>query len=192
MLTAVLEQKKRNKREALLSSAFDLFLEKGPLNTSIDDIVKKAGIAKGTFYLYFRDRNDILEAILADKGKELLRASVNDASLRSPCSSEEEMVFVIDALIERLKADPRLIGLFYKNFSWKGIMNSLPREEVRSPIERLSKGRSSRNFEMTSFVILELVFSVLYGSIVLGDASEVEEIKPFLLHSVARLLAKDP
>ena len=99
---------------------------------------------------------------------------------------------VIDALIERLKSDPRLISLFYKNFSWKGIMNSLPREEVRSPIiERLSKGRSSRNFEMTSFVILELVFSVLYGSIVLGDASEVEEIKPFLLHSVSRLLAKD-
>ena len=45
------EEKKKNKQEALLASAFKLFTEKGINNTSISEIVKNAKMAKGTFYL---------------------------------------------------------------------------------------------------------------------------------------------
>lgn len=55
-----IDQKKREKKEALLLSAFELFTEKGIQNTSISEIVKRAKMAKGTFYLYFKDKFDIL------------------------------------------------------------------------------------------------------------------------------------
>ena len=48
-----LDEKKKIKQEALLSSAFKLFTEKGINNTSIADIASSAKLAKGTFYLYF-------------------------------------------------------------------------------------------------------------------------------------------
>ena len=51
----VLEQKKAAKRKRLLDAAYTLFQEKGAANTTINDIVKEAKVAKGTFYLYFRD-----------------------------------------------------------------------------------------------------------------------------------------
>ena len=44
-----IDQKKREKKEALLLSAFELFTEKGIQNTSISEIVKRAKMAKGTF-----------------------------------------------------------------------------------------------------------------------------------------------
>ena len=47
---------KLSKRNALLKTAFDLFAEKGFAKTTISDIVEKAGLAKGTFYLYFKDK----------------------------------------------------------------------------------------------------------------------------------------
>ena len=51
-----IEEKKRQKKEALLVSAFQLFTEKGIDNTSISEIAKNANMAKGTFYLYFKDK----------------------------------------------------------------------------------------------------------------------------------------
>ena len=48
-----IEKNKEEKRERLLASATALFAERNFNNTSISDIVNKAKVAKGTFYLYF-------------------------------------------------------------------------------------------------------------------------------------------
>ena len=50
------EQKKEQKKEGLLEAAYQLFLEKGVNKTSVDEIVKKANVAQGTFYRYFHDK----------------------------------------------------------------------------------------------------------------------------------------
>lgn len=56
--------RQRDRRQgALLDSAAALFVEKGVSATSIDDIVERAGVAKGTFYHYFQDRAAMLEAL---------------------------------------------------------------------------------------------------------------------------------
>ena len=47
--------KKELKTNKLLETSFKLFTKKGINNTSVDDITKEAGVAKGTFYLYFKD-----------------------------------------------------------------------------------------------------------------------------------------
>lgn len=50
----IIEDKKKLKLDALLDSAFSLFITKGIEKTSVSDITKKAKVAKGTFYLYFK------------------------------------------------------------------------------------------------------------------------------------------
>ena len=47
---------KTDKKKRLLESAFELFLDKSVNSTAVDDVVKGAGVAKGTFYLYFKDK----------------------------------------------------------------------------------------------------------------------------------------
>ena len=51
-----LESNKKKKEDALYNTAFELFTTKGTNKTTISDIVEKAGVAKGTFYLYFKDK----------------------------------------------------------------------------------------------------------------------------------------
>ena len=53
------DENKKHKREALLNTAYELFTTKGTNATAISDIVRQAGVAKGTFYLYFKDKYDI-------------------------------------------------------------------------------------------------------------------------------------
>ena len=50
---------KKEKENKLMEKALKLFTEKGVNNTSIQDIADEAGVGKGTFYLYFKDKYDI-------------------------------------------------------------------------------------------------------------------------------------
>lgn len=60
------------RRTAIMDATLALMAERGLANTSIDDIVRAAGVAKGTFYLYFRTRDDLLNAIVLRFLDELL------------------------------------------------------------------------------------------------------------------------
>ena len=62
-----LELKKQKKKDALFNTAFELFTTKGTNQTTISDIVNKAGVAKGTFYLYFKDKYDIRNKLCCDR-----------------------------------------------------------------------------------------------------------------------------
>ena len=57
------DENKHQKMDALFQSAYDLFLNQGIEKTSISDIAKKAGVAKGTFYLYFADKYEIRDRL---------------------------------------------------------------------------------------------------------------------------------
>ena len=50
-------------RRRLMDAAADLMAEKGFANVSVDDIVHRCGVARGTFYIYFRNKEDIGFAI---------------------------------------------------------------------------------------------------------------------------------
>lgn len=54
---------KEEKRSDIALSAIHLFCEKGIQQTSIDEIAKSAGVAKGTIYLYFKNKEEIVFAI---------------------------------------------------------------------------------------------------------------------------------
>jgi len=51
-------------KQKLINSAIKIFAEKGFWKTKISDIVKEAGVAQGTFYLYFKSKDHCLKEIL--------------------------------------------------------------------------------------------------------------------------------
>lgn len=61
------EENKKRKKTALLDTAYHLFTQNGYQKTSISDIVSQAGVAKGTFYLYFKDKTDIRYKLIAHR-----------------------------------------------------------------------------------------------------------------------------
>src|SRR5271165_330252 len=59
-----LKEKQRNEREALiLKTAEEVFLEKGYYETSMDEIAARVGVAKGTVYLHFPGKEELVAKI---------------------------------------------------------------------------------------------------------------------------------
>ncbi|KAF1085510.1 putative HTH-type transcriptional regulator YvdT [Sporotomaculum syntrophicum] len=67
----VLEKQQSRKRK-ILNAARELLAEKEMGSASIKAIAKKAGIATGTFYLYFKDKDALIDTMLKEIYKELL------------------------------------------------------------------------------------------------------------------------
>ena len=70
-----IESNKQKKRDSLLNASFDFFMTKGLEKTSISDIIEKAGVAKGTFYLYFKDKYDIRNKLVIHKSAQLFSSA---------------------------------------------------------------------------------------------------------------------
>ena len=62
-----IEENKNDKKNKLLVSSFELFTKKGVNDTSVEEITKKAGLAKGTFYLYFKDKYELQDRLITKK-----------------------------------------------------------------------------------------------------------------------------
>ena len=62
----------QERRDELIHAAYRLFLEQGVAPTTIEQITSRADVAKGTFYLYFSSKEDVLEALRERFEQEIL------------------------------------------------------------------------------------------------------------------------
>lgn len=70
---------KKSSTEAIVAAAASIFAEKGVAGTSVEDIARAAGIAKGTFYLYFPTKDELVDALFSPQA-EALEAALGAAS----------------------------------------------------------------------------------------------------------------
>ena len=66
----------RERREEIMDAAVEIFACKGYYNTKIADIVEAVGIAKGTFYLYFKSKKALFLALIK-KQRDLIEEGIN-------------------------------------------------------------------------------------------------------------------
>ena len=190
------EEKKKNKQEALLASAFKLFTEKGINNTSISEIVKNAKMAKGTFYLYFKDKYDLQNHIIINKSHQLFNDAIIHLKKENITDFEKQMNYVINYIIDELATKPLLLKLIGKNMSLgiysKNLSNLMESESLglyNHFIDGLKKSKIKlKNPEVTFFIIVELVSSTCFTSIVKKEPLPINEYKPYLFDAIKSLL----
>jgi len=183
-------EKKRKKETELFSAAYELFTTKGTQNTAIDDIVKRAGVAKGTFYLYFKDKYDIINRLILQKSSQVIKEAVEKTEEQKLDRFEDRTLF--------FKENKLMLKLINKNFSWglfrRALRNPEQYKEMEGIVEifignLVEKNMNLDEAELTLFMIFELVGSVCYSSIILEEPTTIDEIKPILFKKVLAMIS---
>jgi AcrR family transcriptional regulator len=69
-ITKALNAKRERRKEArpgeLLDAALDLFVEKGFAATRVEEVAARAGVSKGTLFLYFQSKEDLFKAVVRE------------------------------------------------------------------------------------------------------------------------------
>ena len=80
-------EKKAQSRRRIIDSAREVFFRDGFMEANLDEVAKKAGVAKGTLYRYFDSKAELYVAVLADNSEifvRKMRDSVDDADASPP------------------------------------------------------------------------------------------------------------
>jgi AcrR family transcriptional regulator len=90
----------KERHEAILAAAKQLFGHYGYRRTSIDDIAREARIAKGTVYLYFKSKEEIFRALCQQLLDTVLTAT--EEAVRTPAPIEQRLRRIIAAKFDYL------------------------------------------------------------------------------------------
>lgn len=187
-----LEENKQSKQSRLLDTAFELYTTKGIAKTSISDIVNAAGVGKGTFYLYFRDKYDIANHLVTHRGRSICHHSLLELSKTEIEQPEERVIFVIDAILDHFQRKPVLLRFINKNLSWGLFRQAIQQDEpgVEHFLKEIFRDSITewRDLETMLYLIIEMVSGSCYSVILDHDPMTLEEFKPHLFFAVRCIL----
>ena len=191
-----IEEKKEEKKKKLMEASFKLFTKKGIKNTSVQEITDDAGTAKGTFYLYFKDKYELQDQLIIRKSKQLFNDAVKKLNKEKITSFEDGLIFIIDYVINELNKNRLLLKFISKNLSW-GLYN----EKVTKIVDDNALGVKElflkaaeenkiklENPSVTLYMIIELVGSTCFNSIMNKEPLSINEYKPYLYSTIKKML----
>ncbi|MDE5995221.1 MAG: TetR/AcrR family transcriptional regulator [Oscillospiraceae bacterium] len=179
-----ISKKKSDKYIRIIDSAFELFEKRDPHVVSIDEIVKTAGIAKGTFYLYFHDKHDLVSRLILDKAEKYM----NEISFeKKEIATDEEFGKTLRSYLEYLCAflekNKTLTMLIDKNINV--CVNAIV-ETKDSPLFELYKeiesylikcGTEEKDFTVRFYLYVELIVSSCCNAILREHPYGLYEVK---------------
>lgn len=188
-----------DKESRLLDNAFRLFTQKGVKDTSIQEIVDSAKVAKGTFYLYFKDKYEIRDVLIAQKSKKLFNDALRALKKSDITGLSNEVIFIINHVIDALSKNTLLLKFISKNLSWgvyNETFNKIYEKEANNENGVRSlflKGIEENNIKLkdpdvTLFMIIELVSSTCFNSILYNNPLPIDEFKPYLFSTIEKLI----
>ncbi|MEW5851770.1 MAG: TetR/AcrR family transcriptional regulator [Myxococcota bacterium] len=160
---------KTRKRNRILRAAADHFVRSGYRKTSMDDVARDAHVAKGTLYLYFPNKAELLMAALSDeKARQIPRLmGMMKQELSGPEFLRQWLLSSLLALQEmpltlRMMSGDREIMLAFEelNREMRTDILSLQKEAVVSFLATAGKGRwSAPELEDAAQVVMALFYA---------------------------------
>lgn len=158
--------KAKNTEKLLLDAALSLFSEKGYYSTKVSEIVKSANVSQGTFYLYFKTKEEIFIKLT----DQFLQTILNEMEGLSNQLKESNYAAKIEKMVERglrlIYENKRLAKLtFIYKYETSTIYQSCCRheEEIRSLISKILKDYppykhfSDEQFEMLVYSVYSII-----------------------------------
>jgi TetR/AcrR family fatty acid metabolism transcriptional regulator len=159
-------RERADKHDLILEAAIEVFAEKGFHHARISDIARRAGVADGTIYLYFRNKDDVLLTIFEEKMGVLL------AGLREALSGVEDPLEKVRtfaryhfrqvndhrALAEVLQIELRLSNKFLKEYRPEKLWEYLG---VFAAVIREGQERGVIRGDLDSFILMWAFFGAM-------------------------------
>lgn len=193
MLIKKIKKDKKDKKEILMNSATNLFKTKGIYSTTVSDIVKDAGIAKGTFYLYFRDKDEVVNAVIMKEANILLNKAIEESKTLENAKLSEKIVFIADHVIDvflKNKSDLEIIrknlykGLFSKDENGITLFSKAVDEFIS-----YNKSENKEKIQKKLYIIIEMVGGVCYNSIYNNMPYDIFDIKEELFEAIGSIVS---
>lgn len=189
------DENRRRRTDALCQAALSLFLERGIAGVTIDDIVREAGMAKGSFYRYFDDKADLVDALIQPTTQAAQaafaaceRETSETASIDGLINAYQKLAFAFAEIIAR---DPATVRLYLQECRAPGGGIRQPVAELAEEVGRaaisLTRTAQARGLlrpcdpRISALTVVGAVERILHGVLASEDFGPQEAIAPALI-----------
>lgn len=176
-----------------MDSAFQLFTTQGIAKTSIEDIAKMAGVAKGTFYLYFKDKHDLHQRLIQHKSEQLFQHALACSGYHDQPTAEDKVLVIADDMLEQLQENRWLLQFLNKNLSWGTFQSAIEHSDLNyQPIFEEIFGSGvllDIDKQIEVYTILELIGSTCHSVILESNPVDIETFLPYLHRSIRAIMS---
>ena len=154
--------------ERLYEAAIELIGERGYAGTTVDEIVARAGVAKGTVYYHFKGKADLVSALLED-GLQRLAASFSGEmeGAQGPQETLRALVHAELTYIQRYQAFSKLLmsEMWRVDRDWQDGSASCSASEYVSVFAGVSRARASRKGAFRAGLDAQAAGSAIFGMV---------------------------
>lgn len=183
-----------SKRSRIQNAAVSLFSEQGVEATSVNEIVRRANVAKGTFYIYYKDKKELISQILTEKHGRALNELMNASYEKSQKETKDWRHVFASELIQFYRRNPDILKMIQKNIT--SIFDCEEhRERVLSHIEKLDaflqcfhQEQESRKAAITRFMMMmEMIGIISFHAIFYEQPDAMDVVEPELMKMIERM-----
>jgi AcrR family transcriptional regulator len=121
--------KDENKRMLILQAAKMLFSQNGFFNTSVTDITRETGLPVGSIYTYFKGKEEIVRAIVAEGWNDLRKRLLETVS--SAQTAEDKLKVILDKFLPEIFNDLDLVNIL--------LSEAITYTKIEEKVEELSQ-----------------------------------------------------
>ena len=180
--------KNNERKQELLKIAYNMFLMKGYDNTSIDDIINEAKIAKGTYYYYFESKEETLEEVI----NMMINDEVTSAKeiLKMPISIPEKLVRIITSLRPK-KNEQETLNKKDNIVMHEKINNRIIEEAVPLLEQVVMEGIENKIFNCTHIKERLKMLLIMSNELFDNDEPNMNQVEVFIYTAEKMLGAKE-
>ena len=195
------EENKLKKRNKILEAAYNLFAKNGINTTPIDEVVKCAGVAKGTFYLYFHDKYDLMDQIILYKSAAIIKsviAQMKNINTDNKMEAIDQLTFFVDAIIDYMIENKEMLSVISEKSSilYSLIIDNgddnikLDFDYLTDIIVKLGNPpENAKNDKKLLLLVSTMIFTTASNAILSRSPFTIEEIRPEIHLAVKKMLA---
>lgn len=193
------EENKNEKRGKLLEAAHSLFKNSGAIKPpTIDEVVKLAGVAKGTFYLYFKDKYDLMDQLFLKKLSECINSALTTTRQRMSnidATDAERIDAFFDEAFRYIESNKAFLPLVRDRApSCYRLMLRGKDSDLKDAYDSLvnmflKHGYTEYESQMNIYMLISMLAPVCCESAVSGEPYTLEEIKGGIQKLADKLLA---
>jgi len=188
------EANKETNRIKIIESGIEIFSKKGISETTVRDIIRNTGLASGTFYNYFKTKEEVLIAAIDDAAYDL--GKILEKGRKKASNIEEFIEFQVDPFFEMVSELPELFFIFSTNleavdrFTIQTPQMTLAIEDLKKDLELAIKNKIIPDVDIDYFsaVFSSTVEAVAIEYVKNNKKTDLENAKAFCVNFLVKSL----
>ena len=186
------EANKEINRIKIIESGIEIFSKKGISETTVRDIIRNTGLASGTFYNYFKTKEEVLIAAIDDAAYDL--GKILEKGRKKASNIEEFIEFQVDPFFEMVSELPELFFIFSTNleavdrFTIQTPQMTLAIEDLKKDLELAIKNKIIPDVDIDYFsaVFSSTIEAVAIEYVKNNKKTDLENAKAFCVNFLVK------